>query len=172
MSDTVVISPSPKNRHGWLKVLAWILGGVVVLLVVAYFVGTSSAFFKGVVLPKVSEAIGADVTVADASISPFSQVVLRDLKVQAKGAEPLMIATEVRARYSLMNIIGGKIKVEKLALVSPTISLVENGDGTSNLDSLMKAVKKGEKPATPAVKSSKPLVIDVKIVDLKNGLSG
>ena len=168
MSDTVVISPSPKNRHGWLKVLAGILGGVIVLLVAAYFVGTSSAFFKGVILPKVSKAIGADVTVADASISPFSQVVLRYLKVQAKGAEPLVTAAEVRVRYSLMDIIGGKINVTELALISPTLSVVENADGTSNLDALMQAAKKEAKPAAPAAKPTKSLVIDVKAVDLKN----
>src|SRR5262245_7989892 len=119
MSDTVVISRSPRRKRRRLRILVWGLGGVVVLLVAAYFVGTSAAFFKCVILPKVSKAINADVTVADAFISPFSQVVLRDLKVQAKSAEPLLTVAQVRAHYSLMDILGGKIKVDEIALVSP-----------------------------------------------------
>ena len=61
--------------------MLWATAGAVVLAVVAYFVATSSAFFKAVVLPKVSAALHADVSVSDASISPFSKVELLDLKV-------------------------------------------------------------------------------------------
>ena len=85
------------------------------LLVVVYFVATSGAFFKGVILPRVSKAMNAEVTVSDASISPFSQVVLHNLKVQTTGAEPLVTAAEVRLRYSLMDIIGGNIHVDEVA---------------------------------------------------------
>src|SRR6476660_2246906 len=104
MADATVSSPAPRKRRSWLRIIGVILGILIVLLVVAYFVGTSSAFLKGVILPKVSKSINADVTVADASISPFSSVVLKDLKVQSKGYEPLVTAKEVRAHYSLMDI--------------------------------------------------------------------
>src|SRR5436305_2099840 len=70
--------PARRKRRGILRTLLWVCGVLVVLLVVAYFVGTSSAFLKGVILPKVSHSINADVTVADASIHPFSSVVLKD----------------------------------------------------------------------------------------------
>src|SRR6476646_8316785 len=107
MADTTVTTPP--RRRGWLKKIGWGCGVLLVLLVVAYFVGTSSAFFKGVILPRVSKSIHADVTVSDASISPFRQVVLRDLKVQSSGPEPLLSAPEVRLRYSLFDIIGGNL---------------------------------------------------------------
>ena len=76
--------------------------GLIVLVVVAYFVATSSAFFKGVILPRVGKAMGGEVTVADASISPFSQVVLRQLKVKTTGTEPLL---RVYAESSSMNFV-------------------------------------------------------------------
>jgi uncharacterized protein involved in outer membrane biogenesis len=143
-----------------------VFGLLVVLLVVVYFVATSGAFFKGVILPRVSKAINAEVTVSDAAISPFKQVVLRNLKVQTTGTEPLVTAAEVRLRYSLMDIIGGNLHVDEVGLSSPTVTLVENADGSSNLDPLLKAqsAKPAEtKPVPPAKPpGAKPLQIDLK----------
>jgi hypothetical protein len=166
MAETTAVTssaPAPRKRRSWLRAIAWILGVLVVLLLAAYFVGTSSAFFKGVILPRVSAALNAKVTVSDASISPFSQVVLRNLKVQTTGAEPLVSAPEVRLRYSLMDILRGNMHVDEVAMVSPTIVLVTNPDGTSNLDPILKAqnTKPPEKKPAPA-QPSKPAKIDLK----------
>ena len=166
MTDTTVTTPAPRRRRGWLRALAWIFGILIVLLVVVYFVATSSAFFKGVILPKVSAALNANITVSDASISPFKEVVLRNLKVQTTGTEPLVTAAEVRLDYSLMDIIGGNIHVDELTVASPTVTLVTNPDGTSNLDPILKAHP--GKPAQPAptAQPSKPLKVDIKKVAL------
>ena len=103
-------SSQPSKRSSWLRKLLFAFGGLLVLLVVAYFVVTSSAFFKGVILPRASKAIGGQITVADAAISPFSQVHLRQLKVQTTGPEPLLQAEEVR--------VGGDMG-ESVALRAP-----------------------------------------------------
>ena len=115
MADTTSVTPAPRKRRGWLRAMAWVFGVLIVLLVVVYFVATSSGFLKGVILPRVSKAMNAQVTVSDASISPFSQVVLHDLKVQTTGTEPLVTAAEVRLRYSLMDIISGNIHVDEVS---------------------------------------------------------
>ena len=165
MTDATLVTPAPKKRRGWFRAIAWIFGILIVLLVVAYFVATSSAFFKGVILPRVGKAMNAQVTVSDASISPFSQVILHDLKVQPTGAEPLVTAAEVRLRYSLMDIIKGNIRVDEVTLVSPTVTLIQNPDGTSNLDPLLKAT--AAKPAAPTPPSAaKSPQIDVRKVAL------
>jgi uncharacterized protein involved in outer membrane biogenesis len=144
-------SPVPlKRRHSRLKLLGWIAGGLIVLLIGVYFAATSSACFKSVILPRVSKALNAEVTVSDASVSPFSRIVLHNLKVQTTSTEPLIAAPEVRVRYSLMNILGGNIHVDELALVSPTVTVVENPDGTSNLDPILNELKKKPQPAKPA----------------------
>jgi hypothetical protein len=163
---------SPKKRWA-LRILGWTVGIVIVLLVVAYFVGTSSPFVKSFVLPRVSQALNAQITVSEASIHPFNEVVLRDLKVTPNGAETLLSAPEVRTHYSLFDIIRGSIKVEEITLRSPTIHLVENPDGSSNLDPLLKQTKtktKSEHPEKPS-KPSKPgqLQIDVGKLSLSNG---
>src|SRR5690554_6014148 len=98
MSDSKRVTPVPKKKRGFLRAIAWIFGTLIGLLVVIFFVATSSIFFKGTILPRVGKAINAQITVSDASISPFKHVVLRDLKVQTTGVEPLMTAAEVRLR--------------------------------------------------------------------------
>src|SRR2546426_11721370 len=109
MADTSVAPPPPRKRRRWLRALGWIFVIFIVLLVAVYFVGTSSAFFKGFILPRVSKSINAQVTVSEASISPFKEVILHNFQVRTTGEEPLVTSPEVRARYSLMDIIGGNI---------------------------------------------------------------
>src|SRR5437762_8138192 len=156
----------PVKRRSWRRKLLIIAGALLLLVVISYFVATSAAFFKGVVLPRVGKALNAEITVGDASLSPFSQVALRQLTIKTTGAEPLLQANEIRLRYSLWSIIGGKIKVDEVTLESPTIQIVQNADGSSNLDPFL---KKEAKPAEkPSAKPSKPLQLDVKNVALKN----
>ena len=170
MPETPLPPASSPQRRGWLRWLLWSAGAFVVLLVVVYFVVTSSAFFTGFILPRVSTGINAKVTAGSATIHPFSQVILRDLKVQAKGQAPLVTAPEVRLSYSLMDILGGKINVAEIALVSPMVELVENPDGSDNLSPILNALKgkpaeaKPGKPATPG----KPLQIDLRKLTLAN----
>src|SRR5262252_7002474 len=105
MADSTTVSPAPRKRRRWLRALVWIFVVFILLLVAVYFVGTSSAFVKGVILPRVSKSINADVTAGDVSISPFKEVMVRNLKVQAQGQEPLLNVSELHARYSLFDIL-------------------------------------------------------------------
>ena len=172
MADTTVSSPAPRKRGRWFRIVAGMLGILIVLLVLVYFVGTSSAFFKGFILPRVSKAMNAQVTVSEASISPFKEVILRNFQVRTTGEEPVVSSPEVRARYSLMDIIGGNIHVDEATLSSPTVVLVENPDGSSNLDPILKSQKeakpKEKQPAKPA-EPSKPSHLDVKKIAVTEG---
>jgi len=143
---------------------------LLLLLVVAYFVGTSEGFLKSVILPRVSKAMNATVTIEGASISPFSEVILRNLKVVTTGTEPLLTAQEVHARYSLTKMMGGNIVVQEVTVASPTINVVENADGTSNLDPLTKGQKeeKKEQPSKPSKPSGKPPQVDLQKFVLSN----
>src|SRR3954466_2149397 len=135
--DVDKTTPAPRKRRG-LRIFGIILGVLVVLLVVAWFVGTSEPFVKSVVLPRVSKSLNATITAEHASVSPFSHVHFQNLKVVTTGTEPLLTAQEVDARYSLMKIIRGNIVVQDVEVVSPVIQIVQNSDGTSNLDPLTK----------------------------------
>ena len=105
VNATTAPAPAPPKRRRWLRILGWLLLTLILLLLVVYFVATSSPFFKGVILPKVSKAMNATITVSDAGISPFSHVVLRDLKVQTTK-EPRRypaVTGIVHGRFDLMD---------------------------------------------------------------------
>jgi hypothetical protein len=142
-------SSSPRiKRRGWLRKALWLLGIFLVLAVLAGFVVTSSGFFKGVILPRVGAAINAKVTVSDASIRPFSQVTLKEIQVTPNGAEMLLTAKEFRLRYNLMAILRGNLVVNELTLESPMLQVIQNADGTSNLDPILSSQPSAQ-PSTP-----------------------
>jgi len=169
MAGTTIFFKEQKKRRSWLRTLVWLAVWLIILVVVAYFVVTSPAFIKGVVLPRLGDSLHANVTVSDVSLNPFKQIVLRNLKVQAKGQAPVLTVSEVNARYHLWDILGGNIHVDEIALTSPTVELVENPDGSSNLEPLIKALQgKPGGVGTPKPGSSKAPQIDLGRLALRN----
>lgn len=162
----------PKRRR-----LVRLIGGgiavLILLIVVGYFVATSSAFLKSVILPKVSQRLGAQITVADASVSPFSQVRLTGLNVQTAGEEPLLTAQEVDVKYSLWEILRGNYRLESITLLQPAMQWVQHADGTSNLDPILKALAAMEAgtAAQPesTVEPSEPLSVELVSLNLEGG---
>ncbi len=148
--------------------LPLILGGSAAVLLVLYLVLTSSLFIKGVILPQVGSSLGCELTVEDVSLSPFSSLTLRGLKLTPRGAETLATVVEARVRYGLFAVLGGDIKVDELTLDAPVISIVEQPDGTSNLSKLLDGLPKSDKNAAKK-SSSGPPKLDVRNVSLKNG---
>lgn len=166
MAETQAGKQPPKRGRA-LRWLGWTGGVLVVLVVALYFVASSSAFVKGFIVPKAGAVLNADLSLADAQVSPFSQVVLRELKLTPKGAETLLVARELRARYSLWSMLGGRIVVEEVALVAPVITIVKNADGTSNLDPLTEKPPGQPKAAPkPAAAPGKPPIVDIKSVSV------
>ena len=168
-----IASLTIEKQRSWLQralpIGAWVAGALVILTLVAYLVVTSSGFIKRVILPRVSAAIHADVTVTDISVHPFRKITVRGLKVQAKGQEPVITAPEVRASYSLWSILRGKSRISEIALMSPTVNLVENPDGSSNWDALKASGgKPGAAKISRSTKSSKPAQIDLRKLTLSN----
>src|SRR5690348_2531738 len=164
-----IVAPPQKKRHRWVRFFAALVVIVIILLVMVYFVATSPAFIKSVVLPRVSDALHANITVSDISLSPFKQIVLRDLTVQAPGQAPLLVLPEASIRYELRDILAGNFHVDEIVLTSPTVELVVNQDGSSNLDPLRKALQgKSANVSKSKPASSKAPQIDLGRLTLRN----
>lgn len=157
----------PGKRRKWLRFLIWSASAIVVLVVALYFLIGSTSFLKSVVLPRVGKSMGADISATDVKFSPFSQLALSNVKVVPKGGEPLFSAGTVRVRYKLLSIISGSIAVDEITLTSPTITLIENADGSSNLDPLTRGEKPQPKPSSKPT-SSKPPSVNIKAVSIEN----
>jgi uncharacterized protein involved in outer membrane biogenesis len=151
----------PIRRGKFIGILA---GIILASMVLGYFVVTSTAFLRGIVLPRVSKSMRAKITVADSTLKPFSQVYLKGLKVETTGSEPLLTAEEVRVRYSLVDFLKGNINIHEITLQSPTIQIVQQPDGTSNLDPILEG--KDEKQDK---KSKGKVQLSIRNVALKNG---
>ncbi len=171
MADATIDGPTsePRKRRSWPRVLGWIAGILFVLAITFYFVLSSSRFFQVRVLPRVSEAIHANVTVSSAEIHPFSQIILRDLKIQPTNQPPILTAHEVRLKYSLLDILGGDIRVEDASVVSPVLQIVQSADGASNLDPLFGSQKKtaGQKTSSTNAATRVPK-IDIRKLTVSN----
>src|SRR5437867_9627157 len=120
-----------KGPRRWPRRLMWFGIGFLILLIILYLVATSAVFLKSVILPRVGKSMNATITVSDASISPFSRVVLKDLRVVTTGKEPLLTAPEIRARYSLSKIIGGNVTADEAASGAPQVQIGTHPPGTS-----------------------------------------
>ncbi len=115
MADVPVLSPAAGKR-GWRpRLAAWLLGAVAILLLAGYLVAGSPAFFKAVILPRIAKALDADVTLGSVAISPFHRLVLRNLRLRPAGGGRSFAIPELRARYSLLDLLRGKIFLELAA---------------------------------------------------------
>jgi hypothetical protein len=65
------VAPPQKKRRIWLRILVWLVVCLLLLLVASYFAVTSPAILKSVVLPRLSTALRADVTVTNIVFKPF-----------------------------------------------------------------------------------------------------
>lgn len=117
------------------------------------------------ILPAASKSLGVEITAGEASISPFSHVDLRQVKIQSTGTEPLLTVDEIRLVYHLREILGGNIHVDEVTVNSPVVQIITNPDGTSNLDPLLKK----SSPSQPAPsKPSPPPNLNIVKVALNN----
>jgi hypothetical protein len=155
MSDEWAPAPAPKKPRKWPRRVLWTFCGLFLFLIVFYFVATSHFFLESFILPRVADALHANLTVGDSSISPFFKVTLEDVKIKTSVVEePLLIAKKIHAHYSLIDIMGGNINVDQVTIDSPVVQIVQYADGSHNFDPLLKSSKSSTPP--PPAKSSAP----------------
>jgi uncharacterized protein involved in outer membrane biogenesis len=126
--------------------LKWVLAGVAGLLVIAFIVVYAVLMsydfnqFKPTIIEEVKKATGRNLALGGdiklkVSLSPslvVEQVALSNAKW---GAKPQMIsAKRVEVRIQLIPLLFSEIKLDKLVLVEPEVSIEINKEGKSNLD--------------------------------------
>lgn len=158
------LDPKPHTSRSTKAMRALLF--LIFLLLVGYFVLTSSWFLQSVVVPRIGQAMNCTLTVSDLEVRPFSEVTITQVKLTPNGADTLFEAKRIQLRYDLIAILRGRILVEDVVLDAPTINLVENARGGSNLDPLTS--KSGSKK--PSAKPGPPPQLDFKSVTLRNAV--
>jgi AsmA protein len=124
---------------------ALVAGGVVVFVAILVLLVDSGAVSRRVadlVLPRVSRALGRDVTLKDARLSvlPSPRVSLSGLTVAGRPGEPPLVEAESLdvelSLWPLLASLGKEVDVRSIVLVRPTVNLVRAPDGTWNTDGL------------------------------------
>jgi len=156
--------PVIKRKPLWL----YFIGGTVLLVVLAFLFIANGIFVRSVVLPKVAAQLKSDLTTDDVSFSPFSSITLRGVKLVPKGDETLFTAKEVRIRYSLFAILGGKITVDEILLDTPQITLVQRSATDGNLAKILP--EPSSAPAESKSAKSEVPQIDIRNVNIKDAL--
>src|SRR6266571_948685 len=122
--------PPPRKPRRWLRRLAWIAGGLFLLLLLVYFVATSAPFLKVVILPKVGNALHAAITVEDASLHPFFSVSLSGLEVRTTGPAQLEVRNVSLTNATVRRLVthtNGVREILELAGVNLTLDRLQNG---------------------------------------------
>jgi len=115
-------------------------GGADRLTLVAYLVVTSSDLSGACSSPRERAPPGRRHGHRH-TVHPFRQILVHNLKVQVKGQEPFITRRKIRANYRPSGASSGQsARRPKSPLVSPTITLVENPDGSRNTDALVRAL--------------------------------
>jgi AsmA protein len=130
--------------------------GILVLVLVALILllqtGPASRRVKDTVVPRLSAALGREVTVADAKLRllPSPRVVLEGTTIAGRPGEPPLVklaSLDVEVGlWPLVRSLGKQVRVDGFTLVRPEINLVRAKDGTWNYEGLGGAPGK-EKPA-------------------------
>ena len=161
-SGTPTTATGQKRRRAWWR--GGLAGGAG-LVVILYFIVTSSVFFRGVILPRVSQALHAKITVTAATIQPLSKIVLHGLQVTPQGGEPMFTAKQVTVRYRLWSILRGHILVPEITVIEPQVTVLTHPDGTTNLDPLLPVSSNESAPA----QSAAPVALDLQALTIQHG---
>ncbi|HET9597544.1 MAG TPA: AsmA family protein [Anaeromyxobacteraceae bacterium] len=155
------------------KILVGIVGIVVLLLVGLTLLlqsGAVSNRVKDLVVPRVSAALGRELTVAGAKLSifPSPRVALRGAKLAGRPNEPALAEMESLdvgvAFWPLATSLGKDVRVTHIALVKPVLNLVRAKDGTWNYEGLGGEAKTPP-PQDPNAQKTKVVVDKATIQD-------
>lgn len=87
------------------------------------FTLTRPAVLRGVILPRVADALDADLTVSNIRLRPFSGLWLQELSFRDRGGLQQVDIAEAQVQYRLLEILRGTITVDLIELRQPRIAL-------------------------------------------------
>ncbi|HTR45593.1 MAG TPA: AsmA family protein, partial [Thermodesulfovibrionales bacterium] len=137
-------------------------GGIIAAIIVVVFVGLAivvksylkSDSLKAVIIPKIEEFTGRKAGISDIDVSLFKGIDVKGISLMDKeGKGEFLKVKEFVLAYSLLPLLHKQIVIRKIEVISPSVSLVQEKDGTYNFSDILekaKATKKEPKSTTEA----------------------
>lgn len=161
------------------KKLVWV-AGIFIGLVFVLFLGLSilvktylkSDTLKSLIIPKVEQATGRKLGINEIRVSLFKGIVVKGIILKERdGSRDFLKADEFVLDYQLWPLIRKQLVISRVELVSPTILVRREKDGTYNFSDLTEKTSGTTKaPSTPEPEKEKglPLSISADRIDIKN----
>ncbi len=129
---------------------------------------------KDFVAAKMTETLKREVSIGRISFNIFTGIGIDDLRIGNRAGfskEPFVKADKIELRYDLWSLFARKFKINKVAIVSPSILLEKKGEEFNFSDLIPAPQPKAEsKEAKPKKEKAKPpIAIDVSSFLIKDG---
>ncbi|MDA8165992.1 MAG: AsmA family protein [Desulfobacteraceae bacterium] len=154
-----------------LKVVAILFGvALVVLAGLALFVHfyLTNDRVKALLLPRLQETLGRQVTMEKLDVGLFRGITLQDFAVKEQnGATDFFRAKAFVLRYQLLPLFHGRLIVSKAILTEPFIRIERNRQGQFNFATLAFLHQKDQKPSATEGMVALPLALTINQVAIE-----
>ncbi len=163
--ESAISPPIPPARKGARR-LRWIAGalGLAIAAAVALLlVLTSDTGIRRVILPWLSQKLGAEISAARVAWRPLSSMTIEQLRI-GPAERPWLAVERLSLRYRGWKAFRGRLEIAEIQIDAPSLHLLQDAEGAfTNLPpALQPADKSSEKPS-PSGKSPAPFPIPAEI---------
>jgi hypothetical protein len=138
--------PQIKVPKKYIKIGAWVLGGILVILVISGSIAYSkrAELLKKMMAKAISKAdkdYGLEIKIGSAGFSGLSTVHMTNISVVPKDRDTLSTVSDMTIGVKLFPLLFGNVKLSEVNLNSGKITVVRR-DSLTNLDFILKRKKK------------------------------
>ena len=156
------------RRRWWLRL--GVLLGLAALTGLVYL--TRPATLASIILPRVAQSIGGDVSASRISLSGINSIDVQDLRIRARGwndiSGELVYADRIRCHFSLLALLIGELKIGSVQADRVEFRLAEASDRPGEFS--LFALTPTTKPASPSSSAQRPTEISIENLILENGV--
>jgi len=140
----------------------WAALGIAFLLIAAAVVVSLPVVFRWATVRQIEGLTGRRTTVANVDLNLFTRrLVVEDIRVAGRAAEPLLAVPRVEARFRLAPLLAGRVHLDRVDVAEPAVRVARLPDGSLGVEDVLERIR-----ARPA---GKPLAFVIEAGRLAGG---
>jgi AsmA family len=134
-------------------------GGIIAALIVIVIVGLTifvksylrSDRLKAIIIPKIEEFTGRKASIGNIDVSLFKGIDVEGISLMDRDEKSEFLKVrEFVLNYSLLPLLHKQLVIKKVEVVSPSVALVREKDGTYNFSDILEKAKARKKETKPS----------------------